>query len=52
MSAATPTSPTSARRASTTPTLAEIVGHRIETMLARYTHSVGVSFGAVKAAIG
>ena len=32
--------------------LAEIVGHRVETMLARYTHSTGSSFLAVKAAIG
>lgn len=28
--------------------LAEIVGHRVETMLARYTHSVGTSFAAIK----
>jgi integrase len=28
--------------------LAEIAGHRVETMLARYTHSVGASFGVVK----
>ena len=32
--------------------LAEIVGHRVETMLARYTHSTGNSFSAVKLAIG
>lgn len=32
--------------------LAQIAGHRIETMLARYTHSVGDSFGVVKSAIG
>jgi site-specific recombinase XerD len=32
--------------------LAQISGHRIETMLARYTHPVGNSFGAIKAAIG
>lgn len=32
--------------------LAQISGHRIETMLARYTHSVGDSFGVVKSAIG
>ena len=31
--------------------LAEIAGHRIETMLARYTHAVGASFGAVCAAV-
>jgi integrase len=31
--------------------LAEIVGHRVETMLARYTHAVGVSFDFVRAAI-
>jgi site-specific recombinase XerC len=32
--------------------LAEIVGHRVETMLARYTHAVGGSFKAVTSAIG
>jgi integrase len=31
--------------------LAEIAGHRVETMLARYTHSVGQSFPAIKAVI-
>jgi integrase len=31
--------------------LAEIVGHRVETMLARYTHAVRGSFGAVRAAV-
>jgi len=31
--------------------LAEIAGHRVETMLARYTHSVGKSFEAVRVAI-
>jgi integrase len=31
--------------------LAEIAGHRVETMLARYTHAVGQSFGAVRTAI-
>jgi len=31
--------------------LAEIAGHRVETMLARYTHAVGTSFGAIKLAI-
>jgi integrase len=28
--------------------LAEIVGHRVETMLARYTHATGSSFSAVR----
>lgn len=32
--------------------LAEIAGHRIETMLARYTHSVGNSNETVRAVIG
>jgi integrase len=32
--------------------LAEIAGHRVETMLARYTHPVGESFTAVREAIG
>jgi len=32
--------------------LAEIAGHRVETMLARYTHAVGGCFGAVREAIG
>jgi integrase len=32
--------------------LAKIVGHRIETMLARYTHSVGESFPRVRSQIG
>ena len=32
--------------------LAEIAGHRVETMLARYTHAVGNSFGAVRDAVG
>ena len=32
--------------------LAEIVGHRVETMLARYSHPVGQSFGAIRTAIG
>lgn len=31
--------------------LAEIVGHRVETMLARYTHPVRQSFAAVRAAV-
>jgi integrase len=31
--------------------LAEIVGHRVETMLARYTHALGGSFDAVCAVI-
>lgn len=32
--------------------LAEVVGHRVETMLARYTHAVGGSFQKVRAIIG
>ncbi|HEX3735687.1 MAG TPA: site-specific integrase [Solirubrobacterales bacterium] len=32
--------------------LAEIAGHRVETMLARYTHAVGEGFGIIKQAIG
>jgi integrase len=32
--------------------LAEIVGHRVETMLARYTHAVGISFEGVRKVIG
>ncbi len=32
--------------------LAEIAGHRVETMLARYTHAVGQSFHAVRSVIG
>jgi integrase len=32
--------------------LAEIVGHRVETMLARYTHAVGGSFDQIRQAIG
>jgi integrase len=32
--------------------LAEIAGHRVETMLARYTHAVGVSHVAVRDVIG
>ena len=32
--------------------LAEIAGHRVETMLARYTHAVGESFSNVREAIG
>ncbi len=31
--------------------LTEIVGHRVETMLARYTHAVGESFEAIRVAI-
>lgn len=31
--------------------LADIVGRRVETMLVRYTHAVGRSFGAVRTAI-
>jgi site-specific recombinase XerD len=32
--------------------LAEIVGHRVETMLARYTHAVGEEFGVIRGVIG
>jgi integrase len=32
--------------------LAEIAGHRVETMLARYTHAVGTSFSSIREAIG
>jgi integrase len=32
--------------------LAEIAGHRLETMLARYKHSLGASFDRVREAIG
>jgi integrase len=32
--------------------LAEIAGHRVETMLARYTHAVGESFPAVRNVVG
>jgi integrase len=32
--------------------LAEIAGHRVETMLARYAHAVGGSFDAIRAAVG
>lgn len=32
--------------------LAEIAGHRVETMLARYTHALRGSFGEVRKAIG
>ena len=31
--------------------LAEIAGHRVETMLARYAHAVGQSFGTIRTAI-
>lgn len=31
--------------------LAEIAGHRVETMLARYTHAVGKAFAAVRTSI-
>jgi integrase len=31
--------------------LAEIAGHRVETMLARYTHAMGTSFEKVRFAI-
>jgi hypothetical protein len=32
--------------------LAEIAGHRVETMLARYTHSIGASFPGVRELLG
>jgi integrase len=32
--------------------LAEIAGHRVETMLARYTHAIGTSFSAVRNVVG
>jgi integrase len=32
--------------------LAEIAGHRVETMLARYTHAVGDSLDSIRGAIG
>ncbi len=32
--------------------LAEIAGHRVETMLARYTHAIGASFPKVRGVIG
>jgi integrase len=32
--------------------LAEIAGHRVETMLSRYTHALGSQFAAVRAAVG
>lgn len=32
--------------------LAEIAGHRVETMLARYAHPLGQSFEPVRSAIG
>ena len=32
--------------------LAEIAGHRVETMLARYTHAVGGSYQEIRATIG
>jgi len=32
--------------------LAENRGHRVETMLARYTHAVGESFDAIQDAVG
>lgn len=31
--------------------LAEIAGHRVETMLARYTHATGISFPSVRRAV-
>jgi site-specific recombinase XerD len=32
--------------------LAEIVGHRVETMLSRYTHPTGQSFSDIRTKIG
>jgi len=32
--------------------LAEIAGHRVETMLSRYTHAAGTSLVAIRSAIG
>jgi integrase len=32
--------------------LAQMAGHKVETMLARYTHAVGNSFSSVRSAIG
>jgi integrase len=32
--------------------LAEMMGHRVETMLARYTHPTGESFPAVRGVVG
>jgi integrase len=32
--------------------LAEIAGHRIETMLARYTHPIGTSFEPIRSLLG
>lgn len=32
--------------------LAEITGHRVETMLARYTHAIGKSFREVRTVVG
>jgi integrase len=32
--------------------LAEIAGHRVETMLARYTHPTHMSFESIKALLG
>jgi integrase len=32
--------------------LAEIAGHRVETMIARYAHAVGDSFSGVRKVIG
>ena len=32
--------------------LAEIAGHRVETMLARYTHALGESFGDIRGIVG
>jgi integrase len=32
--------------------LAEIVGHQVQTMLARHTHSTGESFQSVRSVVG
>ena len=32
--------------------LAEVAGHRVETMLARYTHAVGEAYGEIRSVIG
>jgi integrase len=32
--------------------LAEVAGHRVETMLARYTHAVGISSAAIRRTVG
>jgi integrase len=32
--------------------LAQVAGHRIETMLARYAHAIGASFGPIRSRVG